>query len=61
MKVSELFEIAAKGEGRYGSARDINAKLTACVGCGKRIEKATAFNGGVGKHLCKTCKEKKSE
>lgn len=59
MKVAELFEIAAKGEGHYASAQAINAKMTECVDCGKRINKDTAFSGGnAGKFLCKTCKNK---
>jgi len=53
-----IFEIAAKGEGNYASAQAINAKMCTCEDCGKRISKATAFDGGsVGKYICKNCKE----
>lgn len=53
--IQQLLEIAAKGEGRYGSAQAINAKFAECSSCGARIEKAKAFHGGAGRFICNKC------
>lgn len=61
MKVIELFEISAKGEGRYASARDINAKMKKnirCESCNQPMSKDNTFSVG-GKQVCKTCKDAK--
>lgn len=56
MKLSDLFEIAIKGEGRYGSAQAINAKMVTRAECDKRIDKDNAFSGGGhGKFICSGC------
>lgn len=62
MKVSEiLFEIAAKGEGRYASARDINAKMkknVRCDSCNQPMSSDNLFKVG-GERVCKKCKNAK--
>jgi TolA-binding protein len=54
----KLEEIAATGEGRYASARDINAKRAKnvkCTGCGAPMNKDNSYSVG-GKMICSTCK-----
>lgn len=59
--IQQLLEIAATGEGRYASARDINAKMkknVRCESCNQPMSSDSLYNVS-GKRICKKCKDAK--